>query len=353
MNFETHQNTLHKLLTHFFTRSITSENCLSNHLSALIAETLASSYKLLDTLSTSIPTAHFEIQTNSFSIRRYEQHKDYSYLSPLVEINEIAANELISFIDGFYLHGSLATMDYVKGWSDVDTFVVLSRETVTSSTSLLKLRQIFSTIHDLMKMIAPLQHHGVMVTTAIDFKSYDESFLPLKVFEQMKLMAGKKQQIKGLVKKSQPDFTLLKNRLKFIVEANKKGIFEHHAYSDEYLLCEYRNAHNGMYQFKYYLEQFLLIPSLYLTAINEGCYKKDSFAKIQPVFPKITIEWINLISELREEWGEAIGENYKPNEIPIWVRNKIPSDYFKAGAKAAEALLEHIKKVEQIGCGSE
>jgi predicted nucleotidyltransferase len=353
MNFETYQNTLHKLLTHFSTRSITSENCLSNHLSALIAETMASSYKLLDALPTSVPTTHFEIQTNPFSIKQYEKHKDYSYLSPLADIYEIVKNELSPFVDGFYLHGSLATMDYVKGWSDVDTFAVLSRETVTSLSSLLKLRPIFYKIHDLMKTIAPLQHHGVLVTTAIDFKSYDESILPLKVFERMKLMAGKEQQIKGFVKKSRPDFTQLKNNLKFIIEANKKGRFEHHAYSDEYLLSEYRNARNGMYQLKYYLEQFLLLPSLYLTAINKGCYKKDSFAKVRSIFPNVTMEWIDLISELREEWGKAIGENYEPNEIPAWVRNKIPSDYFMAGANAAEALLEHIKVVEKTACVSE
>jgi hypothetical protein len=352
MNFEIYQNTLHKLLTHFSTRSITSENCLSNHLLALTAETMAVSYKLLDTLPTSIPNAYFEIPTNPFSIRQYEKHKDHSYLSPLADINEIVTNELTPFVDGFYLHGSLATMDYVKGWSDVDTFALLSKKTATSQKNLLQVRKVFKKIHDLMKTIAPLQHHGVLVTTAIDFKSYNESFLPLKVFKQMKLMTGKKQ-IKGQVKESPPDFTTLKNKLEFIIEANKKNCFEHHAYSDEYLLSEYRNAHNGMYQLKYYLEQFLLLPSLYLTAINKGCYKKDSFEKVQSIFPNVTIEWIDLISELRKEWGEAIGENYKPNEIPTWVRKNIPFDYFKAGANAAEALLEHIKKVEKTGCGSE
>ena len=353
MNFEAYQNTLHRLLTHFCTKSLISDNLSSDYLTTLVAENIAASHELLDTLTLAKATDYFEIHTNPFSMRQYTEHQDHSYLSPLVDIYKIVKKELGPFVDGFYLHGSLATMDYVKGWSDVDTFVVLSRKTATSRDNLLQLRPILGKIHCLMKKIAPLQHHGVMVITAIDLKSYPENLLPLRVFERLKLMTGKGELISGHVRASTLDFEPLKNKLGLIVKAHEKGIFEHHAYSDEYLLSEYRNANNGMYQLKYYLEQFLLLPSLYLTAIGDGCYKKESFERVQNIFPAPTIEWIELISELREEWGKITGEDYEPNEIPTWVRRKIPSNYLATGAKAGRALLKHIEKVEKSGRDSE
>ena len=330
-----------------------SENLLSDHLTCLIAENIACSYELLDNLPTSEPTESFQIPTKSFSAEEYAKHKDGVYLSPLLQIYEVVKNELDSYIDAFYLHGSLATMDYVKGWSDIDTFMVLSKETVTNKSSLLKVRTILGKIHDLMKKISPLQHHGVMVSTAIDLKSYPESFLPLKVFEQMKIMVGKDKVISGYVKKATPDFELLESTLGFLIKTAEKGIFEHHAFDNEYLLAEYQNADNAMYQFKYYLEQFTLLPCLYLTAIRQSCYKKESFQKSQEIFSLVVLEWIGLISGLRKKWGQVTGENYTPNKIPTWVKDEIPPNYFEIGAKVAKNLLNHIEKTKSIEYVSE
>ena len=46
---------------------------------------------------------------------------DLEYLKPLKELKEYANSNLKQYLSGFYLHGSLATKDYIKGWSDVDT----------------------------------------------------------------------------------------------------------------------------------------------------------------------------------------------------------------------------------------
>lgn len=344
MNFGTYQKSLHRLLVHFCTKSIVSENRLSEYFTSLIAEQLAVSYKVLEGLPIIAPSVPIKIQTPPFLLKEYLKHKDHGYFSPLIAIYNIAENELNPFINGFYLHGSLATMDYVKGWSDVDTFVILSKATATNPDSLLKARLIFMKIQALMRKIDPLQHHGVIVTTAVDFKSYPEDILPLEVFRRMKMIYGRKAEMALGLRKDEMAFKHLKGLLEFVMEAGEKGVFESHAYNNEYLFSQYRNYQNGMYQLKYYLGQFLLLPSLYLTAIAENSYKKDSFEKVRSIFPKEVMEWIDLISDLRKKWGKKEGIKYLPNEIPSWVRKMVPQNYLEIGAYMAETLLKHIEE---------
>ena len=118
-------------------------------------------------------------------------------INTFFEIIEIANNELKSLTQSLYLHGSLASMDYVKGWSDVDMFIILSRNAVTNKNNLLHIRKTFSRIHNLMKKVDPLQHHGLILDTEIDFKSYTDQIIPSIVFKKMKNMLSCPQ-IKGI-----------------------------------------------------------------------------------------------------------------------------------------------------------
>lgn len=345
MTFEQYQGPLHRILMHFCTRSIESENRLSEYLTKIVAEQLAASYQVLDGLSVTEAGTPVTITVPNFSVEEYQNHRDREYLAPLLEIYRIVREELAEFVDGFYIHGSLATLDYVKGWSDVDTLAILSKEAVTDSARLLRLREIFGKIHAAMRHIDPLQHHGVIVATAIDLKSYPEHILPLTVLARMKCMSETGMQVKLSVRALPAGFGHLKRLLEFIAEAGKAGVFEHHAYGDEYLLAEYKNADNAMYQFKYYVGQFLLIPSLYLTAVGNSVYKKESFELVREIFPKAVMAWIDLISAVRAKWGEKEGTAYVPNKIPEWVRAMIPTDYFKRGAEVAVSLLDHIEQM--------
>ena len=345
MTFESYQNTLHKLLTHFCTSSIESDNLLSGYLTDLIAEELACGHIILDELPVSLPIEDMNISIPSLSVQEYEKHRDHQYLAPLKKIVKLIERELSPFIDGFYLHGSLSTLDYIKGWSDVDTYMILSKKTVTDKRNLLEARKILEQVHGLMKEIDHLQHHGVILATTIDLKSYPEHFLPLSVFERMKKMYGSLDSIKVGVRKFPLGFDHL-SVLNFIIRTNEKGIFEHHAYKNEYLLAHYENEENGMYQLKYYLGQFTLIPCLYLTAIGQSIYKKESFDQVRSIFPEETMYWIDKVSLLRETWGDCYDPYDKSNKIPTFVKNIIPDNYFEEGAKVSQLLLNFINEEE-------
>ena len=61
-----------------------------------------------------------------FDIKNYKK-SDFEYLRPLDELKDYAEKKLKGNALGFYLHGSLATKDYIKGWSDVDTTIIISK----------------------------------------------------------------------------------------------------------------------------------------------------------------------------------------------------------------------------------
>ena len=219
MTFEQYQVPLHKMLTHFCTKSIQSENRLSDYVTSVVAEQLAASYTVLDGLSVDGIGSSVVVDIPKFSIQEYRSHLDYQYLAPLLDIYAFVNDKLSSFIDGFYLHGSLATMDYIKGWSDVDTFVILSLNTVTDAKKLLQVRSIFSKIHQAMKRIDSLQHHGVILATGVDLKSYSEYILPVKVFERMKCMSGSGNKTELKVRTLPTGFDYLTRFLAFLIEA--------------------------------------------------------------------------------------------------------------------------------------
>ena len=80
-----------------------------------------------------------------------------------------------------YLHGSLSTMDYVKGVSDFDTFGILRKEVVCSSESLLKIRKDIQKIWSFLYKIDPLQHHGINLISEQDMNFYPQHFFPLNL----------------------------------------------------------------------------------------------------------------------------------------------------------------------------
>src|SRR3989338_6120551 len=74
-----------------------------------------------------------------FSLKEYDK-KDHGYLQPVKELQEYAGKKLADDVKGCYLHGSLATNDFVKGWSDCDTLLVIGKEALHDPRRLLALR---------------------------------------------------------------------------------------------------------------------------------------------------------------------------------------------------------------------
>ena len=111
---------------------------------------------------------------------------DLRYLRPLKKLKDYANNNLKQHLSGFYLHGSLATRDYIKGWSDIDTLAIVSKETIENPKHLLKLRKRMYHMRYFFYKIDPLQHHGSIVVSEYDLSNYCQPYFPIPVFNYAK-----------------------------------------------------------------------------------------------------------------------------------------------------------------------
>lgn len=66
---------------------------------------------------------------------------DTPFLRPVLKLKSYAESHLIPLTHAIYLHGSISTLDYVPGWSDLDTLVVVSKKTLMSPKDILRLKK--------------------------------------------------------------------------------------------------------------------------------------------------------------------------------------------------------------------
>ena len=86
--------------------------------------------------------------------------------------------------------GSVATRDYVRGFSDTETLLVIRRETATDAARLLRLRGLVERSMRSLYRIDPFQHHGHFVISEMDFDYYPQAFVPLVYFRGASAFLG-------------------------------------------------------------------------------------------------------------------------------------------------------------------
>ena len=62
---------------------------------------------------------------------------DSEFLSPIISIQEYANKFLKEYLIDFLIHGSIATLDYSKGWSDLDTLIIIKTSTLRNPNKLI------------------------------------------------------------------------------------------------------------------------------------------------------------------------------------------------------------------------
>jgi hypothetical protein len=230
---------------------------------------------------------------------------DADELRPVIQLLEDAV-ELRQSMKGFFLHGSVATLDYIPGWSDLDDLIVVSSETVVNPRYLLEFqRRIFQTKRHLYRF-DPLQHHGHAFIAEQDLMFFPEAVFPLTLFDNAVCLIGEDVLSIGL----RPDhFERRESLLRLIagLERMKHG-----------------SLHRA-YVLKAYMSALMLLPSLYLQVQGTDCYKKDSFALARPDFGD---DWraVELSTKLREEWSipfrrwliESLGVLPNPNAVSLY-----------------------------------
>ena len=274
-------------------------------------------------------------QPELFLKENFDNINDSDYKNLILDIYNFVNKNLTEYISSFVLHGSLATFDFSKGWSDVDTFVIIKNSTLLSSNKLLKFRSQCLELKKLFYKICPLQHHGLIVFSEEDMERYSSNFIPHEVLRSsIQLLDGAKElklkvEAKCDEKNELQNIKRIKSLRKEINKAIKHGKLCHHPYKRECLENNFKNANNAMRQMFWFSGNIMTMPAYLLTGIGESCEKKYSFKKTADLFSAESLELINRVSEIRLKWQEKEGIYYKGNIIPIWFQEILGNHYFE------------------------
>jgi len=212
---------------------------------------------------------------------------DYSnnYLKPVLELKKFSENNLKEYLIDIHVHGSLATLDYVKGWSDFDTLVIIKKETIEDSSKLLKLRGILYKSRKFLYRMDPLQHHGHLIFTEYDFDYYCQTFFPIALFKYSKsLLNCKKFEFK------------LRN-------CRNDNIKKFRWFADYFKkIASSEDCRMSSYDLKFFLHAVTLFPAMYLQAKGLHVYKKFSFDIAKKGFSKKEWNAVDYVSSLRKNW---------------------------------------------------
>ena len=324
----TFQDNLRNLLTWFLdprSRVLDQEGA---HRPEALAGHIAAAYAYLR----HTPSAVMSMEKNPPIIPPRYFAQDREYRAPVNALYHLTNGALAPFISHGYLHGSLATEDYKKGWSDLDTFMVVRDETVRDARALLSLRKICLDAWPLFLAVTPLQHHGFIIATEYDISAYPTGLLPPSVLDSAwgmkkdqppvrfrpRVASGRNHAREGLVA-----------RRAVLAQTLETGVYRHPPKDGVYLLSEFRNGENAMQQLFAYLGYLMTVPAYVLDAIGAGCAKRESFAKARPLFSAAAWTAIEKASMIRNAWPEKEGIAYRGNAIPAWTREMLGTDFLR------------------------
>jgi predicted nucleotidyltransferase len=243
---------------------------------------------------------------------------DLGYLRPLNELKNYANRHLEQYLAGFYLHGSFATKDYVKGWSDVDTLAVVLKKTIEDPKSLLEFRNMMYYMRHFLYKIDPLQHHGSIIISEYDLENYCQVYFPVEIFKYAKSFF--KEDGTGKVKVRDCSSEVLAKLFWFVNYFRRLNIE--------------KNYNMNSYDTKNLLHCITLFPTVYLNAKGIFVYKKLSFEMAKKDFKKEAWEVIDYASSIRRNWKSAgslpfIRLSSSINPLLAYQLNSRVMDFFK------------------------
>jgi|7_EtaG_2_1085326.scaffolds.fasta_scaffold00278_20 hypothetical protein len=302
---------------------------------SLISNSISSSYRCID--SNDIETEREVYRIHEIDRSIY----DTEYLRPVIKISDLVKKHLSEYIDQFILHGSLSTFDFIKGWSDFDSIVVIKNKAMCDPSAMMRIRSVFFEIDRIIKKIDTHQHHGVHFITETDLQIYPNLYLPSNLFKDSVSLIKSSELVINRRDSKKEEI----NRFNSIYETLKGGysggMLRHHEYNGEYLMGSFRNYKNAMYQLKYFLSVVVILPSYFMNILGEYPGKGDSIEKCRAIMKNNGFDIIDKATQIRSTWT-----NYPvlDNIIPDEVMHILDKNYLFDGYN----LIKQMKKYLEI-----
>lgn len=187
------------------------------------------------------------------------------------------------FLKGI-VHGSVATLDDLPGFSDIDLAFVIKASALKDPVKLLELRRMASKILTLTYSFDPFMHHGPYYISEIDLTWYPEAMFPTVLFGYGVDILDNSQEIKVSARPSN-DVT---DRMITMFEA-----FFTNWPANPFVL-------NDSFELEWVLGSVMLLPALYLQGITgEFRYKRDTFAPSEKDLSPDEWEPVKIATHLR------------------------------------------------------
>lgn len=340
LEIQQYQDNLHAMLTWFLSpKSRGLELVDGAHCADMLSENISLCYKKMSLNNSGQKSASISIPE---LVEEDYIKKDAEYLRPIIELKKFAIDKVRDYLTAFLIHGSMATLDYSMGWSDLDTYLIVSRDTLFNPIKLLELRDKLLHAYSYLLKIDPLQHHGFLLCSELDMQSYPSYYMPVEVLKHSKSLFGDLNIEFNLLDSRANATRRFQKYVEFFKKTYETGVFKHHFYNGEYLLDNFHNRNNCMYQMKNFLGFIAILPSYYLEAKGTPCYKRESFRRIKPFISTENWELLEKAESIRREWKDREKHPYKGNGLPDWIPEMLGDNYFKRIYNLVEVLWRSL-----------
>ncbi len=303
----------------------------------MLAKTIGFLYKDLPNLDCKKKKIELEIENISDS--EYLSLNP-TYLKPVLELKEFVNSNIVSDLEDFLIHGSIATLDYSEGWSDLDTYVIVKDEVIVDPKRLTALRKNLIEAYKFLKAIDPLQHHGFIFSSTYDLDNYFSNCLPIEVLSRSKSLLKKNRLRLQQYRDIRETRTFFRNKLKFFKECYVSGEMNHHLL-DGVMLLENYEERNAMYQMKYFLSVLMSMPAFFLDALGNPSYKNSSFEKVREILNQ-DLGIIEQASNVRNKWQKIESHPFENNLIPSWLEQELGPDYFRRSFEICSTMCNSL-----------
>ena len=280
-----------------------------------------------------------DLEMLEFDPKDYNEENDY--FEPIFKIYDYSNKYLKDYLVDFLIHGSMSTLDYSKGWSDIDTLLIIKKDILKKPLLIMELRShILKIIPEIYK-IDPLQHHEFIITTEKSITNPRYILLPSQTLSLSKSLFNNKLLTIAKERNIESGKRNIQSINKLFKKSYEEGYMDHHKLNNVALEEKFKNL-NCMYQLKYFLGCIMILPTYYFDAINESCYKKFSFGFFESI-REVDSEILKKASKIRELWPVKEKFPYKGNKIPNWICEILGDNYFEKAFIFSSEISKLIK----------
>lgn len=230
-----------------------------------IACYISAGYYLLDFLIKRISKeANLESNTikplKAFHELEYTSHPEAKFLMPVVRLVRDVKNFLSNYLAEFFIIGSISTMDFVPGFSDLDTVMIVKEDVLLKPSCLMSFRQKNLALLKYFGMLDVFQHHASFMISEIDLSFYDESIFPYELFRMATGCIGQRYA---------PVFTSI------------RGLDLCRELAVKFLRSLWNDYKSGLptdpYNLVFLIHKILMVPVYVSAGLGFPKYKRDSF----------------------------------------------------------------------------